>query len=385
MKVLLIKLSPIEGLNSSMIRTLSLAKGLSELNNSIDFLTIPISNCHVTTGGYSFPNKVNIVRTKQNEIYDSIISEKRNNNPLKKMVLKVLRKVYRAFSIYDYTHSIAKKIDISLLNGAEYDVVISSSDPKTSHIAVQSLIRQGLKYKRWIQYWGDPMAIDITRKSIYPKWFIVKKEYNLLKGADKIVYVSPFTHEQQKELFPKLASKMWFVPVPYLQKKIYPKPENKYFTIGYFGAYHSKVRDIMPLYSSCVQLGNRVHLDIIGDSDLTLDSNEKIKLYPRGDISKYEAKADLLVCTLNRKGTQIPGKVYHYASTNKPVLVLLDGDNRETMKKYLESFNRYIICDNDVPSIISAINSIIASPCEFEPCRSFVPEIIAEQVIAQYE
>lgn len=380
MNILIVKLSPVEGLNSSMIRTLALAKGLSSLGHKIDFITIPISNSHVKNNSrYSIEN-INFIRASQNIIYDSIISEK-STNIAKKIIIKLLRKIYHAFNLYNYTYSIARKIDISILEKREYDIIISSSDPPTSHIAIKNLIKQGLKYTRWIQYWGDPMAVDITNKSIYPKQLIAMKEYNLIKSADKIVYVSPFTLKVQEKLFPKLKNKMIFLPIPYFQENICKDAVNNQFTIGYYGAYHSDVRDIMPLYNSCIKLSDIVHLDIIGDTDLNLGDAENINIYPRGDVSMYEEKADLLVCILNKRGSQIPGKIYHYAATNKPILVLLDGDYRNEMREYLESFERYIICDNSTESIIKAIINISKNQQVYYPCKFFNPETIAKKFL----
>lgn len=382
MDILIIKLSPIEGLNSSMIRTLALTKGLLSQGHKVDFITIPISETHVTANEYDFIENVGLIRAQKNVAYENVVSRKNNQGSIKTSLIKLLRKTYHKFSLYNYTHSIAKNINISLLEKRYYDIVISTSDPKTSHIAMKQLINQGLKYKKWIQYWGDPMAIDITKKSIYPKWIVRNVEKNLLSNADKIIYVSPFTLKEQKEMFPSLASKMSFLPVPYISEKYYEKTKNEKFTIGYFGAYPSKVRNIMPLYAAGVKMQENIKLNIVGDSDISLQPTNNISIYPRGDISNFEKNADLLVCMLNSSGTQIPGKIYHYASTNKPILVLVDGEKKEEMKKYLESYNRYIICENKEENIMIAIKKIMDNNEECEPCISFNSELIAKAFIS---
>lgn len=378
MKILMVKLSPIESIDSATIRTLALTKGLIEQNGVIDYLTIPISNNHVTFGERYFFKSMNIIQANSNSTYESII---KHNGRLKKIIVDLLRKIYHMFSLYDYTYSIAKNIDISLLNNNEYDLIISSSDPKTSHIAVQKLIKLGLKYKRWIQYWGDPMALDITNKSIYPKWFIRKIEEKLVCKADKIVYVSPFTLEKQKKLFPSIADRMYFLPIPYIEEKIYDNTKNSKFIVGYFGAYESNVRDIIPLYKASMKLKDTIHLNIVGNSDILLKQTENIKIYPRGDISLFERNADLLVCVLNKKGTQIPGKLYHSAATNKPILVILDGDNINEMKLYLESFNRFITCENKEESISDTIRCIVSEGKNYNPASQFSASTIARNLL----
>lgn len=381
MKILILSLSPIESTNSATFRTKALAEGLSMLDHKVDYLTIPAGQYHAVTDSQEFGDNIKIIRTSSYAVYDSVVAGDKAKWKLKKIIITLLRKLYHSFMLYDHTYFIVKNIDVHLLSNTYYDLVISSSDPKSSHIAVKKLIKEGLKYKKWIQYWGDPMAIDITNKSIHPRWYIKRKEYELLKDADRIIYVSPFTLKRQKEIFPKIADKMDFIPIPYFQKKLYPKYDNKRFTIGYYGAYNSRIRNIIPLYNSCIQMSDKVHLDIIGDSDLELSATDNVSIFPRGNISQYEEKADLLICMLNSRGTQIPGKVYHYAATNKPILILLDGDNKREMKEYLESFNRYIICDNDVDSIVSTIYHIMAKYKEYEPCRAFEPENVAKVLL----
>ncbi|WP_138419840.1 glycosyltransferase [Aquibacillus sediminis] len=378
MRILIVKLSPIEINDSANIRTLGLVKGLIGLNHSVDYLTIPTSIKHVKTIDPMGLGLENIIRTHNNTAYNTVIS---SEGKIKKKIVGILRNVYHAFSLYDYTHSIAKKIDLSLLNNAEYDLVISSSDPKSSHLAVQNLIKQGLKCKKWIQYWGDPLALDITNKSVYPQWFILNKEKKLLSVADKVVYVSPFTLTEQRKLFADLNEKMCFLPIPYIEEKIYGETDNNKFTIGYFGAYHSNVRDILPLYSACLKIKRDINLNIVGDSDVNLEQSESIRVYPRGDISDFERNADLLVCLLNKRGTQIPGKIYHAAATDKPVLVILDGDNLEQTRDYLSNFNRFILCENNKESISNALIEIIDKGEKYRPAQQFNPETIARNFI----
>jgi translation initiation factor 2 beta subunit (eIF-2beta)/eIF-5 len=47
------------------------------------------------------------------------------------------------------------------------------------------------------------------------------------------------------------------------------------------------------------------------------------------------------------------------SSTNKPILVIMDGENEENIEKYLRSFKRFHICKNDQKSIEKAINEIL--------------------------
>jgi len=382
MKVLFICMFPIEANNSAMMRNRALVDGLLFNNLEVDFVTIPSSkNAQVVNKNENLDG-INIIKLEGNNLYNTVTSSS-ENNAIKGMAISFLRKVYHKFMIYDYTLKIAKQIHISILTNREYDLIISSSDPKTSHIAALNLMKQGLKYKKWIQYWGDPMALDITNRSIYPNLYLRNTERKLLKNADHIIYVSPLTYEAQKQIFPELASKMSFVPIPYKEQKMYPeiKKSNK-LMIGYFGAYMKISRNLEPLYNTCSSLQQDVNLIIMGESDCEFAEKDNIAVFPRGDVSNYEAEAELLVCVLNKSGTQIPGKIYHYAATNKAILIILDGENKETIRNYLEPYNRYMFCDNTEEEINRVINEFIQQPIKYYPCEAFDSKKIAKKILS---
>ena len=141
---------------------------------------------------------------------------------------------------------------------------------------------------------------------------------------------------------------MVFLPIPYVKEKIYKEVKNSKVTLGYFGDYKSKDRNIEPLYN-VVEKEKGFYLNICGNSDLSLLQKENMNIKPRQKldvVEKLEEDCDILVCVCNKKGTQIPGKVYHYAATNKPILIILDGDKKEKLRKYFKSFNRYVLCEN---------------------------------------
>ncbi len=356
-RVLVIKLSPVKGLNSSMMRAIAAIKGLLSKGFKVDLLTLQTCAIHVVNKNeYDFMNEVNVVYANPNKAYSSIVSG--SNSGIKKIVVEILRKIYHTFSLFDYSGSIAKKIKISILPSAEYEYVLAVSDPKSSHLATKTLINQGLKYNKLIQYWGDPLTGDITLKSIYPKFVYRNVEERLLSIADKIVYTSPLTLKEEQRIHPRLKNRMISTPTAYIEEKILPPREGKY-TVGYYGAYPSNVRNILPLYEACKRMNSSIDLKIVGNSDIVLEKKSNIEILPRGDISSFELITDLFICILNRSGTQIPGKLYHYAAYNRPILVIEDGEYASEIHKYVASFDRYYTCKNDVDSIKKSIIEIM--------------------------
>ena len=74
------------------------------------------------------------------------------------------------------------------------------------------------------------------------------------------------------------------------------------------------------------------------------------------DVSRMEDEASILISICNKRGTQIPGKVFYQAGYQKPMIIILDGEFKEKMRVYFNSFGRYILCENNEKSISGAID-----------------------------
>lgn len=381
MNILVIMMSSLNSINSATLRTIGLTKGLVQLGHQVTFLGM-LGGSGITFHDYENDddlNKINLIYLDGNIIKEKIWLDP-SDITIRGRVINIIRKAYHKFSILGSTNSVAKNATSKLLDRKHYDVIISSSDPKTSHKAAHNIINSGLKYNKWIEYWGDPLASDITHRSIFPNWVLRKIERKLFSNADLIAYVSPVTLELQKYLFPNYSSKMIISTIPYLSPKYYSKESNSY-QITYIGTYNSKVRNIMPFYEALLDLDEAYTATIMGDSDLSLDSTDYVTIYPRGDASTVEANSDLLVCILNKTGTQIPGKIYHSAATNLPILIITDGEHSESIVRYLSQFDRYNFCKNNKSDILKSINSIRNAAPQEKPCKEFSPVNVANMLL----
>lgn len=264
--------------------------------------------------------------------------------------------------IYDNLKGIvhfAKEIDLGL-----YDMAVSSSDPKSSHLFVDSVFKESGKEIPWIQIWGDPFAEDITNGGGAKKKLAAEREERRLLGmADKIVYVSKLTCDSQKGKYGEDAGKMHYLPTPYSSAKITGKEMPRDYrdaVLCYCGDYGSRVRDIRPLYGAVRKLGMR--LIICGISDLELEETDKIKILPRQPmdaVRRIESDADILVHLSNLSGTQIPGKIYQYASTDRTVLFILDGE-KKAIREMFVPYGRFVFTDNEEDAIMRTLKNICA-------------------------
>ncbi len=345
--VLFIRTRPLTSETSSSIRAISTLKILLAAGFDITVLTTDLDDSREPVALQG--ENIKYIYVPISNVYNMVKNIKKKENILKKSILLV-KKFYRKINIIDPLKIATKNLHIIFSQlERHYDIIISCSDPKSSHILALKLLNKGITYKKYVEIWGDPLLNDISRDSMIPNFFVFQKERTILKKADLVLYVSPATLKEQQCIFPKYSSKMKLL-LPTYDTKQENTPVKKVKTIGYFGDYNCKIRNIEPLYLALNQLNLRAV--ICGDSTTPLLPTERIDIHSRMsrvELQKYERNVDLLVCLCNKKGNQIPSKIYQYSSTNKPILIIEDGDI--SMKEYFSVYNRYYFCKNDIEDI----------------------------------
>lgn len=293
-----------------------------------------------------------------------------------------LRNRFRShFDMLDFTHPYLRQVRNTLIPDEFYDIVISTSDPKTSHVFTSRLLRH-VHYSRWIQHWGDPLLGDITRNFWWPKWFIKFYEWHILRKADKIVYVTPFTCNAQQREYPKLAFKIAFSPLPADMHGTHTVAKPDQLRIAYLGDYNPAFRNLLPLYNACSK-NSGVFLTIAGHgpSYRTMPNIRVLPRIPQDQALEIENDADVIFCVCNKRGTQIPGKILYKASSDKHILVAVEKELHDEMCRYFESYNRFIICDNTEESITEALQSLRNRPHEYVTPERLIPINIAKEVL----
>lgn len=341
----------------------------------------------------SFADKMR-KRFKKTEIMrsTSINQDTKNGNNLEKPTSKsiariILKRGFYLFFPQDPVYPLEKtwiRNAKKFSSKTEYDVVISNSSPAASHTIVDVLLEtKHVICKRWIQVWEDPWFYDLygghTSK-------IQKEEHYLLQKAQEVYYVSPLTLMYQKKYYSDCADKMKCIPLPFLEfgdnKKNVDTIAN--YSFGYFGDYYSKTRNILPFYEALKETEYEGY--IFGDSDLALKATEHIKVSGRVTLdvlAGIQEQAKVLVHLCNLSGGQIPGKIYHYSATDKPILFILDGteEEQENILKFFSNFNRYYFCKNDKDSICGAMKKIIEEKEKFERVVEFEPREVVRRIL----
>jgi len=380
-RILFVTSLSLDSTSSATIRNNNLIEGLLRQGNEVTVVCPEIKNKDV------FNNKENIhfVTYKLNTTL-SQIKERENisKNSFFRIIISKSLKLYRKFSILKLAGETLKCINQIDLSAYEFELVITSSDPIASHVFF-SKIRHKVNYKKWCQYWGDPLANDVTNTTLIPKVFRKYYENSIISKADSIVYVSPFTFEQQKSIYPKLNKKMYFIPPASRDAMFYNRKTNDKMIISYSGGYNSIVRNILPLYNAVMKYtGEGVKLIISGTSDTELESNNKITINGKissDHVAEIEESSDIIVIIMNKIGTQIPSKLYYTSSTNKDILVLVNSENDQTVK-YISSFERFDICNNNEIDILNYLNNLNKSEIgNRKPLLSLIPETIANEFL----
>lgn len=269
----------------------------------------------------------------------------------------------------------------------KFDYILSISTPPSSHLLAHNLIKAGyVKGKHWIQIWEDPWHNDAYGFNGAEK--IRKEEARLLSFAEKVCYVSPLTLDNQKRAYPESAHKMFWQPLPfYYQSEDVSASRFDKNRYGYFGDYAPVARNLSPFYEAAKEA--RIEVNICGNPSNLFASTEYIHIHPRLTLDKLkpiEDSTNVLIFLCNRKGGQIPGKIYQYSATNKTILFIMDGTEEEqnVLKEYFGKFNRYVFCQNTVEDIARAIRMIESGDLgevDNRPLNDFDPTITIENIL----
>lgn len=385
MKILYVSSRPLEDNSSATFRNRATMSGLIRNGHQVEFITLAPDRSHPTFDGNIKLDGVKVRYLTQGNA-ENIAHFVRGSK-----LFTFLKKIHHLFhrdDIYDHTKAItrhAKDIDVS-----RYDLVISSSDPKSSHLFVGEIQKHSKMNIPWIQIWGDPFASDITVHDNGKRKAMQTEEDRLMNLATRIVYVSKMTAEDQKRRYPQYANKIVYVPTPYFEPLIFGRPFPQSLSelkLCYCGEYHSAVRNIYNLYEAAKKL--HISLTICGRSDKPVESVDNIKSYPRVSAEKVdmiEAESDILVVVANSSGGQIPGKVYKYAATDKTILFILDGE-KEKIVDIFGGYNRYIFVENNIDDICDALTNIFKIRERYinKPLSAFSSTVVAEEIIKDIE
>ena len=367
--------------SSTQIMTYNLLYGMKDAGYGVTFLAVCNDACDIESVKSDFcpiVEKIICVPSAMN-----LLSRQRN------MLDKYAVQYKYAFSKAWY----CKQIDKLGLDG-NYDVILTHL-PAIESAYYANALKHYYPKAKYIQYWSDPYArsgLTAAEKLPAKRYVMRLLERRILKQADEIVYGTPLLRETQAKEYPKIAQKMRACDVSYnvyrseMEKS--PLYDDDKPLIGYVGGYRSTYRNIDPLYNTFCdhpELGNLV---LCGYSDVYRDEKDNIRIIARCSPQRalgIEEQLDIHICLLNKTMSQIPGKIFYQTNSGKPILIILDGPDRNAIRKYLEKFERFKFTENSENEIYDALkriiqnrgNIVIDSPHQLAPTR-FAQSVIGK-------
>lgn len=350
-------------------------------------LTVPEEVKHYTYYGVSWYEKLSL--RKKNASANAVTvsastAQMQEEKPdFKRKLKNFLLSLYGVHGIYATFVRKAQRFRSS----EEFDYILSISTPTTSHLLAHNLLKAGhIRGKHWIQIWEDPWYSDAY--GFNGAEAIHKEEARLLSFAEKICYVSPLTLENQKRYYPESAHKMFWQPLPfYYQAENGDSVRFEKNRYGYFGDYAPIARNLKPFYEAAKATG--IEVNICGNPSDLFVSTENIHIHPRlklDELKPIEDSTNVLIFLCNRRGGQIPGKIYQYSATDKIILFIMDGTEEEqiVLKEFFGKFNRYVFCQNTTDDIARAIRMIESNDLgdvENRPLDDFDPTVTIENIL----
>lgn len=376
--------------SSAAIRNNSLVKGLLELGYDVDVYTVKWpKNLHSDFFVKENNGSIHYTELSNLELISSLKSKLFKKKTLAFMSLRKLIKDLLFFP--DVCGQWSKKIDYNI--EMDYDVIVSSSDHKSSHFV-------GMKLKSrfpdvpWVQVWGDPWNSDINT-SLFMKKVTKYYEKKLLIKADHIVYVSLPTHEMMQNRYPLLSAKMHYIPRGfYFENSMNITPVDDKYHLTYTGviSFGRNIFALLDVINKNPATKEKIVIDIYGVYSAEIE--KKLKQYSfvnlggsvdYENINKIYASSSALLYLSNKGGsTQIPGKLYDYMGTQKTIICLVE-DVNDNISSFLNTFERCLIIKNDELSIAERISDILACMKLVYPIeKSFSPLNIAKQFDALF-
>ena len=139
MKVLVVTLFAIETNTSVSVSNYEMINALINMGHEVTVLMPTINkNLFYFDDTYKLKN-AKIIRIKNQNIASKIVEASTNSSKLKRELIGVIRNAYNKFQILDKTKLLLKQAENIKLEKF-YDIVISTSDPKTSHVFLKKLI-----------------------------------------------------------------------------------------------------------------------------------------------------------------------------------------------------------------------------------------------------
>ena len=261
----------------------------------------------------------------------------------------------------------ARKALLRLLTQYQFDVVVSSHEPGVD--LMLGLLAQQKSRLPWVIDLADPLLAPYTPKwrRCLDAWF----EGVVLRKSTSVVLTTPHLVDvlvkRHKAL---IADKFSIVPQggPVLNSKNVLKKQNvDELHFVFTGNFYKSFRNPSELALAFKKINShRIRLTIAGNNVAFVSLFEGVDgVKFLGAIDHFEAlklqqQADILLNIGNGQSDQLPGKVFEYLVSGKPIFHIR-GSSQDPTEAYLKDHSCAFVADNNDVSICRTLERILAT------------------------
>ncbi|MDR0196184.1 MAG: hypothetical protein LBI73_13770 [Myroides sp.] len=387
MRILYITTNLFQRSNSAAIRNTALIKGLLSNDTSITILTVDV---RAEMKGNSIVTNFDKCKILSYDLglerYQRLGNKSNTKSTLINNVIKKLKTIVKDYFFFPDNY---KGFIKAVMNDdhSNYDLIISSSDLKSSHFAALEIVKKYGYQGKWIQIWGDPWHRDINLKKNMVG-FVKKKEYKMLKEADHIVYVSEPTLRLCVADFPDLASKMSYIPRSFFKEVIVDRNLSKESVSILYTGILGDNRDIYTFLNSIDEkiFNLRMYGNYSNEELKKLCKYKNVKTFESVDyecVLEEISKSDVLLYLGNKgEGSQIPGKLFDYLGSNLPIVCLVY-DKEDEVSVFLKSLKNVFLVSYEEIERNEGIseNMIKFIKSSFQIDETYSPKNIANKIL----
>ena len=246
----------------------------------------------------------------------------------------------------------------------DYDVLITSHEPGVDAI-LGLLLKRKNKTIHWIGDFGDPFVAPYT-----PRWRMSIDrvlEQKIYDQCDTLLFTSEKTVKYILETYPGLGNKKILVIRQGFDQEAQEGPaadRNPAFTFCYTGTFYRDFRNPSHLIAALQNLDFPFQFVIAGRNegfypDFSALGNQ-VKF--SGLLSNQEAidlqkKSDLLIHMTNKDSLQVPGKVFEYLGSKRPILCVSQNEDDES-SELIKKLNAGVVVENKPDDLKRALNEL---------------------------
>ncbi|GEN54615.1 glycosyltransferase family 4 protein [Halobacillus faecis] len=370
-------------------------------------------------------NNVNVYRVKNNyrvinsylDNFNAVINKWKVLKPIFNLPLKLARGLvllkYRFNFIERQSIGWSEKKVVAkcleLYNQKKYDTVISISQPFISHHIASKFYKLINGKIKWIVFQFDPFTYNnqvtkyISRRK---KKRAYRNEDQVLDACDQIFLTPELYDFYIKKPYKVYKEKFKVFPFANLSPISYKESVDRKISFNknkinciFTGRFYKDIRNPEYALNILNQVDNNIHFTFLTNykeetiRSLVLDVSNKFSVHPLQDhdISKNALlTADILINIGNTVSFQVPGKIFEYMSTGKPIIHFSKTPEDPSLK-YLKKYPFVLIIkewlqnyEEDENSIRNFCEEFKDSKLDYLDVATIFKEIEGDNVSARF-